>query len=88
MNVRMLRVSCIGVNCPEQANPETEQVRLVRGAGGKGKRMLATITRFLFFFFFGKKWIHSDSERSMLYRVGHRRGQGPTKFLSMVMKMF
>ena len=52
MNVRMLRVSCIGVNCPEQANPETEQVRLVRGAGGKGKRMLATITRFLFFFFF------------------------------------
>ena len=52
MNVRMLRVSCIGVNCPEQANPETEQMRLVRGAGGKGKRMLATITRFIFFFFF------------------------------------
>ena len=71
MNVRMSRVPCIGVNCPEQANPETEQMRLVRGAGGRGHRMLATITRF---FFFGKKWIYSDSERSTLYRVGHHRG--------------
>lgn len=34
VNVRMSRVPCIGVNCPEQANPETEQMRLVRGAGG------------------------------------------------------
>ena len=49
MNIRMPRVPCISVNCPEQANPETEQMRLVQGAGGRGKRMLATITRFLFF---------------------------------------
>ena len=49
MNIRMPRVPCISVNCPEQANPETEQMRLVQGAGGGERECWPQLPDFFFF---------------------------------------